>query len=154
MCLQAAIGDVAAVAGKGLALWQTTAGTAFVWVAEDELARLQRGAGAGCRLLTSAFDDRLREPVAIAKVVVRITERRCGLQVQRREHFHALASRDEFVMLRLTPCALRAIAGEKDDDGVKVRTCQTAHPVGRTIGAGVTENFRAGHHALLELFWK
>jgi hypothetical protein len=71
----------------------------FVGVAEDEFARLQRTARAGRRLVARALDDRLREPVTVTEVVVRVVERRGGVEVERREHLHSLASRDEFSML-------------------------------------------------------
>ena len=45
--------------------------------------------------------DRLRQPVAIAEVIVGMVERRRRLQVQRREHFDTLAPRDELCVLRL-----------------------------------------------------
>src|SRR4030095_12947293 len=96
-----AIGHVTAVTGKDLRLRQIGGRAVFVRVSEDELARLQGRAGAGRRLLAGAFDDRLRKPVAIAEVVMRIVERRGGLQVQRREQLDTVGSRDELCVLRL-----------------------------------------------------
>jgi hypothetical protein len=43
-----------------------------------------------------------------------IIERRCRLQVQRREHLYAFALCDELVVLDLAAPALGVIAGEKD----------------------------------------
>ena len=149
--LQAAIGHVAAVAGKDFRLRQIGARSVLVRVAEDEFARLERRAGARRRRLAGAFDDRLRKPVAVAEVIVRIVERRRRLQVQRRKHLHALALRDEFFVLDLATAALGGIAGEQDDDGVEVRAGETAHPVIRMIFSGIAEHLRAGDHALLEL---
>ena len=91
---------IAAVAGQNFRLRQVGGRSVFVRVAEDELAWLERRAGAGRRYVAGAFDDRLREPVAIAEVVVRVIERRRRLQVQRREHLNAFALRDEFCVLR------------------------------------------------------
>ena len=152
MLLQAAIGHVAAVAGKNFGLRQIGGRSVFVRVAEDEFTRLERRAGAGRRHLAGALDDRLREPVAIAEVVVCIVERRRRLQVQRREHLNAFAPRDELVVLRLAAPALGGIAGEQDRDGVKVRAGEASDPVVRMILSGVAEHLRAGDHALLELF--
>src|SRR6266536_2282545 len=76
MLLQAAISHVAAVAGQNFRLWQIGGRSVFVRVAEDEFARLERRAGAGRRHFASALDDRLREPVAVAEMVVCIVERR------------------------------------------------------------------------------
>src|SRR5437762_3604512 len=154
MLLQAAIGHVASVAGKNLGFGKIGREAVFVRVAEDEFSRLERGTGPWRRLFACPFNDRLREPIAVPEVVVRMAKRRRRLQVQRREHFHAGAPRDEFGVLRLAPSALRDVAGEQDDDGVEVRTRQTSDPVVGMIRAGVAENLRAGHHAVLELFWK
>jgi len=56
---------------------------AFVRVAEYELTRLQRIAGTRSWLFSGTFDNRLREPVAVTKVIVSIVERRRRLQVER-----------------------------------------------------------------------
>ena len=152
MLLQAAIGHVAAVAGENFGLRQIGGRSVFVRVAEDEFARLERRAGAGRRHFAGAFDDRLRKPVAVAEMVVRIVERRRRLQVQRREHLHAFALCDELVVLGDAACALGGVAGKQDGDGVEVRAGEAAHPVVRMILSGVAEHLRAGDHALLELF--
>ena len=104
----------------------------------------------GVGILAGAFDDRLRKPVVIAEVIVRIVERRGRLHVQGREHLHAVALRDELCVLHLATPALRGVAGEQDRDGVEVRAGQTAHPVVRMIHPGIPEHLRAGDHALLE----
>src|SRR2546430_16687767 len=99
-----------------------------------------RRAGAGRRHFASALDDRLRAPVAVAEMVVRVVERRRRLQVQRREHLHALALRNEFVVLYLAATTLGSIAGEQDGDGVKVRAGEASHPVVRMILSGIAEH--------------
>ena len=104
--------------------------------------------------LTGAFDDRLREPVAVAEVIVRIIERRRRLQIQRRKHLYAFAPRDELFVLGLAALALGGVAGEQDRDGVQVGAGQTAHPVVRMILSGIAEHLRAGDHALPELLRK
>ena len=149
--LQAAVGRVAAVAAEDLRLGLAGHVAVLVGVAEEEFARLQRAARAGRRLVARALDDRLRHPVAVAEVVVRVVERRGRVEVERREHLRPLATRDEGPMLRLAAIALRAIAGEEDGDGVQVRAGQAAHPVVGVIGARVAEDLGAGDHALLEL---
>ena len=106
----------------------------------------------GVGYIAAAFDHRLREPVAIAEVVVCIIKRRRRFQVQGREHLHAFAPRDELVVLYLAALSLGSIAGEQDRDGVKIRAGEAAHPVVRMIFSGVAEHLRAGDHALLELF--
>ena len=59
MLLHAAISHVAAVAGQNFGLRHRIGSAAFVGIAEDEFARLERRPGAGRRFLTRAFDDRL-----------------------------------------------------------------------------------------------
>src|SRR5260370_10686877 len=85
-------------------------------------------------------------------MVVRLLEPRRRLQVQRREHLHALALRNEFVVLYLAAITLGSITGEQDGDGVKVRAGEATHPVVRMILSGIAEHLRPGNHALLELF--
>ena len=89
--------------------------------------------GAGRRDLASAFDDRLREPVAVAEMVVCVVEWRRRLQVQRREHLHAFALRDEFVVLDLAALPLGGVAGEQYRNGMKIRAGKSSHPVVRMI---------------------
>src|SRR4051794_17667713 len=101
--------------------------------------RLQRAARAGRRLVARAFDDRRREPVTVTEVVMRVVERRGRIEVERREHLHPLASRDELSMLRLAARALRTIAGEEDGDGVEVRAGQASHPMVGVIRTRVAE---------------
>src|SRR6516165_10528322 len=101
------------------ALRQIGGRSCFVRVTEDEFTRLERRTRAGCGRLATAFNDGLRESIAIAEVVVRIDKWWYGRQVKRREHFHVPALRDEFVVLRHASLALRFIAGEKDNDGVE-----------------------------------
>jgi len=76
MLFQAAISHVAAIAGQNFRSWQIGGRSVFVRVPEDEFARLERRAGAGRWHFASALDDRLREPVAVAEMVVRVVERR------------------------------------------------------------------------------
>ena len=72
MLRKPAVGHVAAVPRENFGLRAIGYDTVFVRVAKDELARLQRIAGAGRRLLAGPLDDRLRQTVAVAKMIVRI----------------------------------------------------------------------------------
>src|SRR6185437_15120454 len=86
--LQAAIGHVTAVARESFGLREVGGRPSFVRVTEDEFTRFQWRAGARSRILATAFNDRLRESIAIAEMVVRIDEWRYGREVKRREHFN------------------------------------------------------------------
>ena len=152
MLLQPAIGHEAAVARESFGLRQIGGRSSLVRVTEDEFTRLERRAGARGQHLATAFNDGLRESIAIAEVVVRIDEWRYGRQVKRREHVHVAALRDEFVVLRHASLALRFIAGEKDNDGVQSRARQATYPVVWMVCSCVAEHLRAGHHTLPELF--
>ena len=79
MLLQSAISHVAAIAGENFGLRQIGGRSEFVRVAKDEFARLQRRASAGRGRLPGSFNDWLRNPVPVAKVVVRVNEWRHGL---------------------------------------------------------------------------
>ena len=83
MLLQPAIGHVASVARKSFGLRQIGGRSSFVRVTEDEFTRLERRAGARGRHLATAFNDGLRESIAITEVVVRIDEWRYCRQVKR-----------------------------------------------------------------------
>src|SRR6476620_7641152 len=152
MLLQPPIGHVATVARYNFGLRQIGGQSGFVWVTEDEFARLERRAGAGCWHLATAFNDGLRESIAIAEVVVRIDEWGHGGQVKGRENFHVSALRDKFVVLHHAPLALRLIASEEDSYGMETGACQTAHPIVWMIFPRVAERLRSGGHALSELF--
>ena len=154
MLLQAAVGHETAVARKNLRLRERWRIAVFVWVAEDELAGFEQPTGAGRWLVAATLDDRLREPVAKAEVIVRVVERRSRLKVERGKHFHAWASREVLVVLRHAAVALRDIARKEDHDGVKVRAVRFVHPVFRRVRPRIAQHLRTGHHALLELFWK
>jgi len=76
MLLQSAICHVAAIAGQNFGLRQIGGRSEFVRVAKDEFARLQRRASTGRGRLPGSFNDRLLNPVTVAKMVVRVNERR------------------------------------------------------------------------------
>ena len=59
MLLHAAVGHVAAVAGQNIGLRHGIGLAAFVGIAENEFARLERRPGARRRYLTRAFYHRL-----------------------------------------------------------------------------------------------
>ena len=106
----------------------------FVGVAEEELARLQRRARARGRHVARPFDHRLRQPVAVAEVIVRVVERRRRLQVERRR---ALRRRDTGENIagapRNAPLALRDVAREQDHDRVEIGAGEPADPVVRMV---------------------
>ena len=85
---------------------------------------------------------------------MRVAERWCRLQVQRRDHLYAFAPRDQLVMLGLAALPLGGVAGKQDRNGVKVGPGEAADPVVRMILSGVAEHLRAGDHSLLELLGK
>jgi hypothetical protein len=79
---------------------------------------------------------------------VRTDSRR--LEVERRKHFHAVASSDELRVLGRAPFTFRSVAREKNGDGMQVGTGQAAHPLVRMILPGVAEHGGARDHALAE----
>src|SRR4029077_3417277 len=86
--LEPPIGHEAAVAGEDFRLRQRRIHTALIRVTENELARLERGSRTGRRLVTRALDHRLREPVAVVEMIVRVIEGRGRLEIERRERLH------------------------------------------------------------------
>ena len=125
-------------------------GAGFVGVAQEEFARLQRRARTGRRNFARTLNRGLRQSVTVAEVVVRMIERRCRLQIERRERFHAWELGGVLLVLSDAALALRNVPGEEDDDGMEIRTRQAAHPVVGVVRARVAENLRSGGHALLE----
>ena len=99
MLRKSAVGHVAAVARESFGLRVIGYDTVFVRIAEDELTRLQRIPGAGCRLLARPLDHRLRKTVAVAKMIVSIVKRRNGLKVEHREDLDAGAAGDKLLVL-------------------------------------------------------
>ena len=127
----------------------------LVRVAEDELARLERRARCRASAHRRALDRRLRQPVAVAEVIVRIVERRRGFEIERGKHFDAGESREQ--TLDAPPgaaLALRDVARKEDDDRVEVGARQSAHPIVGMVVARVAEHLGAGDHALAELLGK
>src|SRR5204862_6481406 len=80
--------------------------------AEKELARLERRAGSRSGLLSGPLDHRLRQPVAIAEVLVRMVERRNRLEIETRERPDT-ARRPELCMLPAASFALGYVAREQ-----------------------------------------
>ena len=152
--LQAAVCHETAVAGENLGLRQIGRGAVFIRIAEDELARLQRCAGTRRGHIARPFDDRLREPVTVPEVVVRVAEGWRRLEVERREDLYSFESREQPFVLRLTAALLRRVACEENHDRVQLRTGKPAHPVIGMIRARIAENLRTRRHTLLELLRK
>ena len=151
MLLEPAIGHVAAVPRENFRPGTVGDDTVFVGVAKDELARLQRLAGSGRRLDAVSFDGRLRQPVAIAEMLVRVAKRRNGVKVEHREDLDAGAAGDELLVLRDAPVVLRVVPREENDDRVQIGARKPADPMLRRVHAGVAEHLRPRRHALLEL---
>ena len=101
--------------------------------------------------VAGAFDHGLRQPVAVAEVVVRELVGRRRFEVERGKHLHARKGRDPPLMLQHAPLAFRGVACEQDHDRVQVGAGESIHPVVRVVGAGVAQNFGARGHALPEL---
>ena len=150
--LEAPVGEKAAVARQDLGLRQRDRSAVLVGVAEEKLSRLERRARAWRRHLAGSLDRRLRQPIAVAEMVVRVVERRCRLEVECRKHFDTGATRDAYCSCSVdTSLALRDITREEDDDGVEIGRGQATHPVVGMIRARVAEDLRASGHALTEL---
>ena len=79
-----------------------------------------------------------------------MSEWRDCVKIQRRDHFHASATREKFIVLRLAPLALLFVASEQNNDGVEVGAGGLVCPVVRMICSCVAESLRTGSHALLE----
>ena len=83
------VGEIAAVSREQLRLGQRWHRSAFVLVAEEELAGSHRWSRARSRLLSGFLDDWLRQPVTVAEMLARdAVEGRERFQVQCREHLH------------------------------------------------------------------
>ena len=79
MFLQTTIGHVTAVSREAFRLRQVRRRTVLVWVAEDELPRLQRWPRTRRHGLARPFNKRLRKPVAVTEMIVRMIERWHGV---------------------------------------------------------------------------
>ena len=126
----------------------------FVRVAQDELARLQRIAGAGRGLLARPLDDRLRQTVPIAEMIVSMIKRRNGPEVERREDLHAGAIGDKLRVLRDAAVMFRLVPRKEDDNGMQIGTRKPADPMFWGVHASVAKHLRPRWHALLELLRK
>ena len=91
--LEPPIGHEAAVSRENFGPRTVGCDPVFVGVAKDELARLQGLAASGRRFDAVSLDGRLRQPVAVAEMLMRVAERRNGLKVEHREDFDAGTAR-------------------------------------------------------------
>ena len=89
MFFEPPIGHVAAVPRENFRLRTVRRHPIFVRIAENELACLQRLASARRRLHAIPFDRRLRQPVAIAEMLMCVGKRRNGVKVEHGQHFDA-----------------------------------------------------------------
>ena len=149
-----AVGHVAAVARENFGLRAVGYDAVFVRVAKDELARLQRIAGARRRLLARSLDDRLRETVAVAEMIVSIVKRRNGLKVEHREDLDAGAVGDKLLVLRDAAVMFRIVPREENDDRVQIGARKAADPMFGRVQTRVAKHLRPRGHALLELLRK
>ena len=118
MLRKSAVGHITAVARESFGLRAIGYDTVFVGITNDELARLQRIAGAWRRLLARPLDHRLRQTVPVAKMIVSIVKRRNGLKVEHREDLDAGAVGDKLLVLRDATVVFRVVAREENDDRV------------------------------------
>ena len=154
MLLEPPVGHVAAVPRENFGLWTVGYDAVFVGIAQDELAWLQRLAGSGRRFDAISFDGRLRQPVAIAEMFMRVSERRNGLKVEHGEDLDAVAAGDKLPVLRDAPVVLRRVPRKENDDRMQIGARKAADPMFGGVHAGVAEHLRARRHALLELLRK
>ena len=120
MLRKPAVGHVAAVARESFGLRAVGYDTVFVWIAEDELTRLQRIPGAGRRFFARLLNHRLRQTVAVAKMIVSVAERRNGVKVEHGEDLDAGAVGDKLLVLDDAAVVFRVVAREENDDRVQV----------------------------------
>ncbi len=100
----------------------------FVGIAKNELAWLQRLAGPWRRFDAVSLDRRLRQPVAVAEMLVRVGERRKRLEVEHGEDLDAGAAGDELPVLQDAPVVLRFVARKEDDDGMQIGAREARRP--------------------------
>jgi hypothetical protein len=150
MFLQSAISHEGAISREDVRPRQRNQLAALIDMSKNELARLDSRARTGRRLYPASFDLRLREPVSITEMIVRVVKRRKAVHIQRRKHFDAGRSCQERLVFSRGALALGRIAREQNDDSVQRRTGEAANPPVGMVPAGITKHFRARDHALPE----
>src|SRR5262249_13648174 len=135
------VGDVAPVLGKDLGLRHYGNYATLVGIAEKELAGLDGRPGAGRGHDAGALDHRLRQAVPISEMLVSIFERRDRLEVEGGQHLDAALFHESLVLSSAT-LALRHVAREQDDDGVKTGIGEPADPTFGAIGVRRPQNRR------------
>ena len=154
MLVHLAIGEKAAVPRQDLGLGQWAGVAVFIRIPEEELARLERRACTGSRLDAHALDLRLRHAIAIAEMIVRIVERRSGLEIECRERFHPGELRRVLLVLANAALSFRDVTREQDHDRMQIRAGKPAHPVIGMIGSGIAKDRGACRHPLTKLVGK
>ena len=154
MLLEPPVGHVAAVLRQNFGPRAVGYDAVFVGIAKNELSWLQRLAGSGRRFVAVSLDGRLRQPVAVAEMLVRVSERRNGLKVEHGEDLDAGAAGDKLPVLRDAPVMLRLVPRKENDDRMQIGARKTADPMVGSVQAGVAEHLRPRRHALLELLRK
>src|SRR5204862_7584772 len=121
---------------------------------EKELTWLERRSRTGRRFDTHSFDLRLRHPIAVAEVVVRVLEWRKCLEIERRQHFDPGKLRGILLVFTDAALSFRDVTREEDHDRMEVRADKTAHPVIGMIRSGIAKDRGARRHPLTKLFRK
>ena len=154
MLLEPAVGHVAAVPRENFGLRALGYDAVFVGIAKDELPWLQRLAGSWRRFGVVSLDRRLRQPVTVAEMFMRVSERRNGMKIEHGQDLDAGATCDELRVLRDAPVMLRRVPRKENDDRMQIRARKAADPMFGGVHAGVAEHLRPRRHALLELLGK
>ena len=114
MLFEPPVGHVAAVPRENFRPRTVGYDSVFVGVAKDEFARLQRFAGSWRGLDAVSLDGRLRQPVAVAEMLMRVAKRRNGLKVEHGEDLDAGAVGDKLPVLRDATVVLRRRPAQRE----------------------------------------
>ena len=89
-----------------------------------------------------ALDHRLRQTVAVAKMIVSVIKRWDGLKVEHREDLDAGTAGDKLLVFKDAPVVFRVISREENDDRVQIGPLKAAHPMLRCVRTRVAEHLR------------
>ena len=93
-------------------------------------------------------------PVPIAKMLMRVAERRNGVKVEHGEDLDAWAVGDKLPMLRHAPVMFRLVPRKENDDRMQIGARKPADPMFGRVQAAIAKHLRPRRHALLELLRK
>src|ERR1700722_18931787 len=142
MLLEPPVGHVAAVPRQNFRPRTVGRDSVFVGVAKDELARLQSFAASWRGRDAVSLDGRLRQPVAVAEMLMRVAKRRNGLKVEHGEDLDAGTTRDKLLVLGDATVMLRLVPRKENDDGMQIGARKPADPMVGSVHAGVAEHLR------------